>query len=370
MRILHTEASPGWGGQEMRILRESLGMRERGHEVIFAVQKGGGLGDKAREKGFIVFEFSFAKRSALSLFFSLCSLIIKYKIDIVNTHSSLDAWLGGIAARLLFRSIIRTRHLSTPVKGGLNAYLLYKTLADCVATTCEATASTLQKQARLSASRCFSVPTGIEPREIHADEKAITAFRQSVGVREEDLVVGTCCVLRGWKGISDLLHAAKLLEHLPHLKWVVIGSGVSEDHFKQERKQLGLEEKVAFVGHLSPPFTAIAALDLFLLLSWAHEGVSQAALQAALLKKPLITTPTGGLGEICLHDETGWLVPPHSPAKVAEAVEKLLENPPKRKEMGERAHSHVLERFTLTTMLDTMENLYHRLKNEKRKSNR
>ncbi|MBT7461989.1 MAG: glycosyltransferase family 1 protein, partial [Waddliaceae bacterium] len=43
MHILHTEASPGWGGQEIRILRESEGLRERGHDVIFIIQENGGL---------------------------------------------------------------------------------------------------------------------------------------------------------------------------------------------------------------------------------------------------------------------------------------------------------------------------------------
>ena len=51
MRILHTESSNGWGGQEIRILREAIGMRERGHEIYFAVVKGGKLAIKARRRG-------------------------------------------------------------------------------------------------------------------------------------------------------------------------------------------------------------------------------------------------------------------------------------------------------------------------------
>ena len=59
MNILHLEASPGWGGQEMRILREAEGMRQRGHTVILAVMRGGGLVGKAREAGFVVYELNF-----------------------------------------------------------------------------------------------------------------------------------------------------------------------------------------------------------------------------------------------------------------------------------------------------------------------
>ena len=56
MRILHTESSTGWGGQEIRILHEAKGMRDRGHEVILAVKQSGKLIEKARHEGFKVYE--------------------------------------------------------------------------------------------------------------------------------------------------------------------------------------------------------------------------------------------------------------------------------------------------------------------------
>jgi hypothetical protein len=116
MRILHTESSSGWGGQEIRILREAEGMRQRGHEVFFAVAKGGGLVENARKKGFVVHEINFKKHFSPLCLFQLMNIIIKHEVDIVNTHSSLDAWLGGIAARICRRKIVRTRHLSTPIQ--------------------------------------------------------------------------------------------------------------------------------------------------------------------------------------------------------------------------------------------------------------
>src|SRR5580704_12337319 len=112
MKILHTESSRGWGGQEIRILREAEGMRMRGHEIILAVQTGGGLIAKARDAGFCVYELPFTKSSSLKTIFALVQLCRTHQIDLVNTHSSLDAWLGGIAARIAGRKVIRTRHLS------------------------------------------------------------------------------------------------------------------------------------------------------------------------------------------------------------------------------------------------------------------
>src|ERR1700733_8442991 len=147
MRLLHTESSRGWGGQEIRILREAEGMRARGHEVILAVNSGGGLIPRAREAGFIVYELPFKRFSALKTIYALVRICKAHNIDLINTHSSLDAWLGGIAARIANKKIIRTRHLSTAIRKGLNSRLLYKSLADFVVTTSSPILQTIGKQA-------------------------------------------------------------------------------------------------------------------------------------------------------------------------------------------------------------------------------
>lgn len=366
MRILHSEASPGWGGQEIRILEEAIGMKERGHEIFFAVQKGGDLVLPARAAGFVVYEIDFKKWKSLSILFSMARILLKHKIDILNTHSSLDAWLGAIAARITRRPIIRTRHLSTPIRKGCNSILLYNFLADIVVTTCQEVVPIIQNQAALPPHRCLSIPTGIDTTKIQVDSKEVEKFRSALGLKPTDFLCGTLCILRGWKGIVDLLEAAKILVDKPHIKWVVIGSGPSEEYFLKERARLKLEERVIFTGFLSPPFHALAALDAFLLLSHAHEGVSQATLQAGFLEKPFITTPIGGLKEVCIPGFSGLHVAPHAPSQVAEQVVKLSLNGHLREELGKNAKKLVLEKFTSLKTLDAMEKLYYHLSSFKK----
>jgi glycosyltransferase involved in cell wall biosynthesis len=110
---------------------------------------------------------------------------------------------------------------------------------------------------------------------------------------------------------------------------------------------------------------AISALDVFLLLSTAHEGISQASLQAAFLEKPLVTTHIGGLPEVCLHNETGIVVPPFSPEKVAEAVLTLAADAGLRKTMGQNARQLVENKFTFDHTLDGMESVYSMLDHNK-----
>ncbi len=358
MRILHTEASPGWGGQEIRILREALGMRARGHTVLLAVRKGALLADRARREGLQVYELPFKRKTDLRTFWALLRLIRREKIDLINTHSSRDSWLAGMAARLMRRALVRTRHCCTASRPGINSFLLYRGLADQVVTTCEETRRRICLEARLSPERCHSIPTGLKANEVTADAAAIADFRQQWGIAPTDCLVGTACVLRYWKGISHLMEAAKILEARSDIRWMVVGAGVSHDFFMEERRQLGLEEKVIFTGHLDNPHTAIAAMDIFTLLSLAHEGVSQSSLQAAHLSRPLITTPIGGLGEVCIPGVTGLQVPLAHPKKVAEAVVELAADPERRAHFGKAAHELVASRFTFDGMIDAMEAVY------------
>lgn len=360
MRILHTESSRGWGGQEIRILREVEGMRKRGHEVILAVNKGGGLIPRAREAGFTVYEVSFTKGSALKTLLTLIKICKGHKIDLVNTHSSLDAWIGGIAARLAKAKVLRTRHLSTPIRKGLNSRILYKRLADFVVTTSSPILETISQQAGMPHRLLQCIPTGIDPEALKFDPVKSAEFRASLGVRPSDILVGTACFVRSWKGINDLLRAAVLLKQRKEIKWVVVGGGHVDD-YRPKVSELGLDGIFTFTGHLEPPFSTMAAMDIFALLSTAHEGVSQATLQAAFLEKPLITTDIGGLPEVCLHEKTGLVVPPHSPQEVAAAVVRLADDPYLRARFGAEGKKLIENKFTLQHTLDEMENVYTKL---------
>lgn len=356
MNILHTEASTGLGGQELRILKEAEGMRARGYQIILATAEGAQLAGRARDLGFTVYELPFQKkRHALALLKALCMLMRRHEIHVVNTHSSWDAWIGGVAARLTGCKVVRTRHLSTPSRPGLNSRLLYRGLADAVVTTCEQAAVAIQCSAALSRDRCLSIPTGVRSEELQVTLEQRRAFRSSYGIQEEEVVAGTACVLRSWKGIQELLQAAQILREEARLKWLIVGDSPARADYEQLAHQMGLQERVIFTGYLKAPQTAIDSMDIFLLLSTAHEGVSQASLQAAYAGKPLITTAVGGLPEVCLNGKTGFIVAKHAPKEVAACVALLMEHPSLRATMGNSGKAWVKEKFLFSHTLDGME---------------
>lgn len=358
VKILHTEASTGWGGQEIRILKEAEGMRERGHTVLFATEKNAELARVAREKGFTVHQLSYSWRKSYLTIFQLMKIIKKEKIDLVNTHSSLDAWLGGIAGKLSGSRLIRTRHVSSSIKPGINSLLLFRLLADKTVTTCERVKEIIMRQAGLTEERCLSIPTGIDPLSIHVSSQERKEVREGLLANEEDIVIGSLCILRSWKGVNKMIECANLLKDIPNLRWVIAGSGPFEPVLKNMVRDLGLEKNIIFTGFLENPYPTLSAMDIFLLLSSANEGVSQAALQAAYLEKPLITTLTGGLPEICINGKTGYLTSSQDPSEIAGFILALSKDTLLRESMGKAAKALVLEKFTFDKTLDRMEALY------------
>lgn len=359
MKILHLEASSGWGGQEMRILRESIGMRERGHEVILTVMKRGKLIEKARKEGFLVYECNFKKWAWPITLIRLLMIAFRHRIQLINTHSSLDSWIGGIAARLAKIPVLRTRHLSSKIRRGWNSHLLYGKLADYVVTTSPIAAEMIRDNTE-KRDQCSCIPTGVDAEHIRVKREEVEAFRKLLDVKPGDFLIGTACFMRSWKGIPDLLKSADLMRKDPQVKWVIIGGGHAATYI-QMAKERGLEGIVHFTGHLENPFPAIAALDVFALLSTAHEGISQAIIQAAYLKKPLIATPTGGLKEICKDQITGIQVPTFSPHEVSKAVVTLKSNPSLRERFGNEARHLVETHFTIQHTLDSMQEVYDKL---------
>ncbi len=361
MKVIHTEASKGWGGQEIRILREALGMRKRGFDIIFITEHGSVLNEKARENNFKSYCLSFNKRSWIFSFFKLLKIFKKEKADIINTHSSLDAWIAGIAAKYADISIVRTRHLSANVRKGINSKIVYNYLADFVITTCAKIIPMLSSQSKKPLKFFNSIPTGIDINEVKTKPEEVLAFRKKYNIKSTDILIGMVCFMRSWKGIEEFFKAAHHLKNMQNLKWIIIGEGHIET-YKQKAKDYQVDDKIIFTGHIEKPYNAIAALDIFTLLSTANEGVSQASLQAAFLKKPLITTSTGGLKEVCIDKKTGFVVPCFSYKDVSKAVLTLQKDEKMRKDFGENAHRLVLKNFTYDKMLEDVVKVYNSLK--------
>ena len=355
MRIVHTESSLGWGGQEIRILAESQGMMRRGHEVRLLCAPEARIGTEAASYGVPVVPLPIARKS-VDGYGALKDWLGAHPCDVVNTHSSTDSWLAAIALFALGRPapMVRTRHISAPVPRNMLSRWLYTSAAARVVTTGEALRQALVADNGFPAARIESIPTGIDAGRFRPGERA--AARAKFGLPQDRMLVGIVATLRSWKGHVHLLQAMSRLP--PAIELVIVGDGPQREALERETAKLGLGPRVHMQGQQADVLPWLRALDVFALPSYANEGVPQALVQAMLVGLPCVTTAVGAIPEVAEHERTALVVPPRDPAALAAAIERLAENEGLRRELGEAARKHCVENYSYERMLERMEAVY------------
>jgi glycosyltransferase involved in cell wall biosynthesis len=358
--ILHTEASLGWGGQERRILVEALAMRERGHRLAFACDHRSELSRRVTQHGFPLTPLTFGGAgNNFAAWIRLRRLLEESKPDILNTHSSLDSWLGSLAWQSLRARpmLVRTRHLSTRVKINWPTRWLYRNPA-AIITTGEVTKGLLMERLGVPARRIFSIPTGVELTEFVPQEKN-PELLALIKIPPEAFIVGSVAVLRSWKGHLYLLEAfQKLIAAGVRAYLLLVGEGPYRVVIEEKITQLGLEPWVRLAGFKDQVAPWFALMNVVVLASYANEGVPQALLQALALAKPVVGTRVGGIPEVVLDAETGLLVPPRDHQALAAALDRLRTDPDLCRRLGRRGREVVVERFSLEQMAAEIEAVY------------
>jgi glycosyltransferase involved in cell wall biosynthesis len=365
LTILHTESSTGWAGQEMRIIIEAREMKKLGHKIVLAVQPGSGIIPAIEKEGFAKESMIMKKEFFLFSVFRLMQIISKYNVSIVNTHSSWDSWIASIAARLSSRSpaILRTRHLSTPVSTGFMSRIVYQYLPHLVITTGDSIRNALINNNHYPGNKIMSIPSGVDlnayyPREMNYD------IRAELGIPRDDKVITTVAALRSWKGHDYLLEAAKImLERRSNIKFVIAGDGPRFNHLNEKVTSLGIKDQVIFLGYRNDIPEILSMSDVFVLPSYANEGVPQAILQAMAMNKPVVASTAGSIPEIVRDKETGVLVETRSPVKLAEGIAFVLDNPGDAVKISIRARQLVESKYSLDVMLDQLIVIYDKFTN-------
>lgn len=356
MRIVHTEASCGWGGQEIRIIEESLGMMERGHDVVLLCPPEARIHGEASRAGIAVVDLPIGRKRPAGIL-ALRRWLKAHPCDIVNSHSSTDSWLAALACKTLPRApaLVRTRHISAPVPKNAASRWLYNGAVRHVVTTGEALRRQLIEETGIPAARVTSVPTGIDTARFAPGDK--TAARRALGLPANARLIGIVATLRSWKGHLHLLEALAALER-PDAMLVVVGEGPMRDVIEAKISELGLTGRVSLVGQQRKPEDWLRALDVFCLPSYANEGVPQAIVQAMLTGLAIVTTPVGAILEAVYDGDTALVVPPKDPPALAAALRRLLDDADLRVRLGAAARNGAMSRFSREAMLERMEAIF------------
>src|SRR4029453_5492820 len=114
--LLPTESSLGRGGQEIRTLAEARWLIGHGWNALIASQPDRRALREARAAPVPVEPIRMGSATDVGALFRLRRLIREHGVSLVHTHSSVDSWLGSLAAKSLGRPVVRSRHVSIPIR--------------------------------------------------------------------------------------------------------------------------------------------------------------------------------------------------------------------------------------------------------------
>ena len=350
----------GWGGQEIRTLTEAQGFIRRGHRVVVYAAPDARIAAEASRFDVPVVSLPIG-RKRLHGISTLAQRLGDDPVDVVNAHSSTDAWLAALACEWLRRrrrpapALVRTRHVSIAVPNDRATRWLYRTASARVVTTGEALRAQLIRDNGLDPARVDSVPTGIDEARFPPRERGDA--RRELGLPVDVPLIGIVATLRSWKGHRFAVDAMRALRHR-NARLLIVGDGPQRPALESQVDALQLRERVTFAGQQADVAPWLAALDVFVLPSYANEGVPQALLQAMFSSIPCITTDAGAIPEIAHDGDTARIVRREDATGLAHAIDATLDAPGDAARMAERARAFVVPRYGLATMLDRMEAVF------------
>jgi len=351
--VLHTESSPGLGGQEIRTLNEARWTAERGWRVIVAGQPDGPFVTGARAAGLGAVPLAMGRAWDLGAVARLVGLIRRERVSLVHTHSSVDGWLGGLAARAAGVPVVRTRHVSIALRRGFNP--VYTWLADRVITSGE-TIRRIVVGAGVPPERVVAIPAGVDLGHFPFRARSPEAAR-ALGLSSP--VIGSVAMFRGSKGHAHLLRAFAIVRAArPEATLLLVGDGVRRPWVEALARAAGLADAVVFTGFRSDVPALLGAMDCFALASTRTEGIPQSLLQAFAAGVPVVASEIGGIPEVVADGITGLLVKSESAEDLAAAIGRVLGDGLSADRRARAARALVEERFSHAASMTRLLDLY------------
>jgi len=301
----------------------------------------------------------------------ITNYIEENNIDIVHTHSSKAGILGRLAARLSgVKIIIHSVHgwsfndFQHRFKRSL-FIALEKFCANFTDRLIVVSESDREKglKNKIGREKMYSlVRYGINYDDFSIKYEDI---KQEFGISDNELVVGTISCFKPQKAVTDLIKAAALVvKDFANVKFVIVGDGVLRRKIEEDIKRLQLKGKVILAGWRQDANRILSALDVFVLTSlW--EGLPISVLEAVASSCPVVATDTGGVSEIIIDQDSGFLVSVRDMPAMAQRITSLLKDKDLRQAMGNKARSLLGNNYTTQNLVDKTQKLYEGLIKDK-----
>ena len=359
LRIAHVDTGRTLRGGQRQMLALAEGLRKRGHEQLVACLEGSTLELQAQREGFRVFSLP-----ANDPWHAFGILLWRQRLQdwaphILHAHDGRGQTLAWLASLGLPVRRVASRRVTFFPSDRWTYRLKYGHTCHAVIAVSE-NIRELSVQAGVPRERIEVIPDGIELPMQLPGTSAREQLRTSWHCAKDDFVVGLLGASTAEKGHDTALAALPLIvERVPKLKMIFAGGETSPSGHTKTGVAALADARVRDVGAPENIAYYFPGLDLFIMPSRA-EGLGSSALWAMAYGLPVIATRVGGLPEIVVEGETGWLIPPDSPQALAEAIFQAAQDGERLRAFGRNGRKRA-EGFSADIMVARTEALYHRL---------
>ncbi|UFS98889.1 glycosyltransferase [Nocardia huaxiensis] len=352
IRLLYVVPDLGVGGAERHVttLLPNLDRARFDPSVICIGEEGALFGDLV-SAGVPAFALHRTKRQAAAALWGLVRAMRKQRPDVVITRGYNAEALGRIAAWFarVPKSIVWVHNYGDNEPRGR----FRKTVDRVLDRRTSAYFGVARAQARYMTddlgypeSKITIIYNGVDASPFETSDNRGAAA--DLGITPEDLVVGIVATLRPEKDHATLLRAARqVVDALPAAKFLLVGDGETRGAIEALVRELDLGDRVVLAGIRSDIPALLRAMDVVTLSSQTVECFPIALLEAMAAGRPAVCTAVGGIPEMLVEGETGYLVPPRDPSQLAQRLIELLSDAPTRQRMGKAARVRVETHFSL-----------------------
>ena len=362
------------GGAEQQFLELVRGIdKNRFRVIVVSLYSGGALEGFIREVPGI--EYICLNRKGkldFSPLVSIFRLLRKYNIEVVQpflTPATFFTLIPAIVNRTRAK-IVTERATQRKVSLGYRFYLRMEDFltrsADRIVPNSGAGKLFLLGRG-INPARIKVIYNGINMERLKPDMNKVEHIKSGLDLPADGRIIGISASLTPPKDHATFLRAARLIsQKIPEVKFALLGDGQLLPTLRDMTIELGIEDKVSFLGNQTDVSSYLAAFDIACLCSSELEGCSNAILEAMALGKPVVATDAGGNKELVQDGVSGFIVPTKDPERLAEALLTCLREPERAGDMGRRGKEIILERFSLEHMVRNYETLYEEILQENR----
>jgi glycosyltransferase involved in cell wall biosynthesis len=360
MFSLHIDTARTWRGGQNQVLVTVMGLRALGHRTMLVAHSDGQLRQRAKE-GLDLIPIAPRTEMDLGAAWRLSRVLKELRPDIVHAHDPHGVAMAAIAlsmsTQLAKPPLVASRRVDFHLRGNSLSRWKYRQV-DCFVCASDAIRRMLVADG-VPEARAVTVHEGIDLG--HVDAAPAANLHAELWLPHQAPLVGNVAALVPHKGQRHLVEAAvAVLPQVPDARFVIAGEGELRPVLERQIKDHRLEKHVLLAGFRPDVLSLHKAFDIFVMSS-VTEGLGTSLLDAMACGKPVVATGVGGIPEVVVDRETGFLVPPRDHEAMADAIVKLLKDDPLRKRMGEAGRARATARFSAERMVQDTLRLYHRV---------